>query len=130
MSFTLRSLGGHIPIAAGPASAAELVRQKAKFNPNAQALHILELAGQVNGADTQLPDRALQLWELRFPGSNATGKVVGVEGLEPPTLGLEIRCSIRLSYTPSRGIGLVFSVMLHHSDRWGLKNLKRPAAKP
>ena len=24
-----------------------------------------------------------------------------MEGLEPPTLGLEIRCSIRLSYTPA-----------------------------
>ncbi len=28
--------------------------------------------------------------------------VAGVEGLEPPTLGLEIRCSIQLSYTPER----------------------------
>ena len=28
--------------------------------------------------------------------------MAGVEGLEPPTLGLEIRCSIRLSYTPAR----------------------------
>jgi hypothetical protein len=28
--------------------------------------------------------------------------MAGVEGLEPPTLGLEIRCSIRLSYTPVR----------------------------
>ena len=28
-------------------------------------------------------------------------KMAGVEGLEPPTLGLEIRCSIRLSYTPT-----------------------------
>gem|GEM_PF-3427831 len=28
-------------------------------------------------------------------------RMAGVEGLEPPTLGLEIRCSIRLSYTPS-----------------------------
>ena len=27
--------------------------------------------------------------------------VAGVEGLEPPTHGLEIRCSIRLSYTPA-----------------------------
>ena len=26
--------------------------------------------------------------------------MAGVEGLEPPTLGLEIRCSIHLSYTP------------------------------
>ena len=26
--------------------------------------------------------------------------MAGVEGLEPPTLGLEIRCSILLSYTP------------------------------
>ncbi len=28
-------------------------------------------------------------------------EMAGVEGLEPPTLGLEIRCSILLSYTPS-----------------------------
>jgi hypothetical protein len=28
--------------------------------------------------------------------------MAGVEGLEPPTLGLEIRCSILLSYTPER----------------------------
>ncbi len=28
-------------------------------------------------------------------------ELAGVEGLEPPTLGLEIRCSIRLSYTPA-----------------------------
>jgi hypothetical protein len=27
--------------------------------------------------------------------------MAGVEGLEPPTHGLEIRCSIRLSYTPA-----------------------------
>jgi hypothetical protein len=27
-------------------------------------------------------------------------KLAGVEGLEPPTLGLEIQCSIQLSYTP------------------------------
>ena len=27
--------------------------------------------------------------------------MAGVEGLEPPTLGLEIRCSIQLSYTPT-----------------------------
>ena len=27
-------------------------------------------------------------------------RMAGVEGLEPPTHGLEIRCSIRLSYTP------------------------------
>lgn len=28
--------------------------------------------------------------------------MVGQEGLEPPTLGLEIRCSIQLSYCPIR----------------------------
>ena len=28
------------------------------------------------------------------------GWMAGVEGLEPPTHGLEIRCSIHLSYTP------------------------------
>ena len=27
--------------------------------------------------------------------------MAGVEGLEPTTLGLEIRCSIHLSYTPA-----------------------------
>jgi hypothetical protein len=33
--------------------------------------------------------------------------VVGVEGLEPPTLGLEIRCSIQLSYTPTQTITII-----------------------
>ena len=28
-------------------------------------------------------------------------KLVGQEGLEPPTTGLEIRCSIQLSYCPT-----------------------------
>ena len=32
---------------------------------------------------------------------NLLKTVAGVEGLEPPTLGLEIRCSILLSYTPA-----------------------------
>jgi hypothetical protein len=27
--------------------------------------------------------------------------MVGVEGFEPPAVGLEIRCSIQLSYTPA-----------------------------
>ena len=49
-------------------------------------------------------------------------KVAGVEGLEPPTLGLEIRCSILLSYTPNftlnilsrRGLlGIVFPARIH-----------------
>ena len=34
-----------------------------------------------------------------------TGYLVGAAGFEPATAGLEIRCSIRLSYAPS----LVFS---------------------
>ena len=33
--------------------------------------------------------------------------MVGVEGLEPPTLGLEIRCSIQLSYTPTQTITII-----------------------
>ena len=37
-----------------------------------------------------------------IPKSQKTNEnVAGVEGLEPPTHGLEIRCSIHLSYTPS-----------------------------
>ena len=36
-----------------------------------------------------------------IPKSQKTNEnVAGVEGLEPPTHGLEIRCSIHLSYTP------------------------------
>ena len=38
-------------------------------------------------------------------------RMTGVEGLEPPTHGLEIRCSIRLSYTP----GNVYSWMISTS---------------
>src|SRR5208282_225485 len=33
------------------------------------------------------------------------GRVVGPAGIEPATLGLEIRCSIRLSYGPSTTYG-------------------------
>ena len=37
-----------------------------------------------------------------IPKSQKTNEnVAGVEGLEPPTHGLEIRCSILLSYTPA-----------------------------
>ena len=40
------------------------------------------------------------------PKSQKTNEnVAGVEGLEPPTHGLEIRCSIHLSYTP----GILYS---------------------
>ena len=31
--------------------------------------------------------------------------MVGAAGIEPATLGLEIRCSIRLSYAPGKTIG-------------------------
>ena len=34
-------------------------------------------------------------------GAKSLRMLAGVEGLEPPTLGLEIRCSILLSYTPA-----------------------------
>ena len=33
--------------------------------------------------------------------------MAGVEGLEPPTHGLEIRCSIHLSYTPPDNYNLI-----------------------
>jgi hypothetical protein len=33
--------------------------------------------------------------------------MVGAAGIEPATAGLEIRCSIRLSYAPSRNTGLI-----------------------
>ena len=34
-------------------------------------------------------------------GRSSSFSVAGQEGLEPPTTGLEIRCSIQLSYCPS-----------------------------
>ncbi len=40
--------------------------------------------------------------------------MAGVEGLEPPTLGLEIRCSIHLSYTPE--------LLWHNSGARGSKS--------
>jgi hypothetical protein len=43
--------------------------------------------------------RRLGHWRLLLSG--LPKGMAGVEGLEPPTLGLEIRCSILLSYTPS-----------------------------
>jgi hypothetical protein len=33
-----------------------------------------------------------------------TSYLVGAAGFEPATAGLEIRCSIRLSYAPSSGL--------------------------
>jgi hypothetical protein len=44
-----------------------------------------------------------------------------VEGLEPPTLGLEIRCSIHLSYTPTILSKYYHTVMCrkHGNASWG-----------
>ena len=47
------------------------------------------------------------------PKSQKTNEnVAGVEGLEPPTHGLEIRCSIRLSYTPANVYNWMISTSL------------------
>ena len=43
----------------------------------------------------------LKTAKRRTSVSRMIENVVGVEGLEPTTLGLEIRCSIQLSYTPT-----------------------------
>jgi len=37
---------------------------------------------------------------LPFSSANSSLRLVGAAGIEPATLGLEIRCSIRLSYAP------------------------------
>ncbi len=58
------------------------------------------MAGGLEALDGTLkPARTLRTgdswkWERRA--------LVGVGGLEPPALGLEIPCSILLSYTPAR----------------------------
>ena len=54
-----------------------------------------------------------------IPKSQKTNEnVAGVEGLEPPTHGLEIRCSFHLSYTPVFIISyllVIFATSLHLS---------------
>ena len=50
--------------------------------------------------------KRLSASHLRFAPSNplrwfSSLQLVGQEGLEPPTTGLEIRCSIQLSYCPT-----------------------------
>jgi hypothetical protein len=50
--------------------------------------------------DGEIPPRFSEMRVLMIR-KERTESVAGVEGLEPPTLGLEIRCSIRLSYTPA-----------------------------
>jgi hypothetical protein len=42
-----------------------------------------------------------------------TGYLVGAAGFEPATAGLEIRCSIRLSYAPARGLQSSNPFILH-----------------
>jgi hypothetical protein len=63
--------------------------------------------------------------------------LAGVEGLEPPTLGLEIRCSIRLSYTPAT-ISLcyansrpqtTFVIFLNGLNRYAAAHFSRGAAQ-
>jgi hypothetical protein len=43
----------------------------------------------------------LEVAEGAFGSFQARLGLVGAAGIEPATLGLEIRCSIRLSYAPS-----------------------------
>jgi hypothetical protein len=59
-----------------------------------------------------LPPGSPTLWLLRM---------VGAAGIEPATLGLEIRCSIRLSYAPE------CNVVLHDSNRLSCSNAHLPA---
>jgi hypothetical protein len=60
--------------------------------------------------------------------------VVGVAGLEPATLGLEIRCSIQLSYTPQSlefmiatraGASQIDSKQKLETGNWKLENRNR-----
>ena len=51
---------------------------------------------------------------LLLPRRSQVIEMAGVEGLEPPTLGLEIRCSIRLSYTPALIINMLLNYNLLH----------------
>ena len=40
-------------------------------------------------------------WKCRWERPRDPDDMVGAAGIEPATLGLEIRCSIRLSYAPA-----------------------------
>ncbi len=49
------------------------------------------------------------------------GRLVGAAGIEPATLGLEIRCSIRLSYAPLELLVFhepAFSLIFHLVSSW------------
>ncbi len=48
------------------------------------------------------PRRNQEIRPFKWEIQNSLKRMAGVEGLEPPALGLEIRCSILLSYTPER----------------------------
>ncbi|MCU1300339.1 MAG: hypothetical protein JWQ87_623 [Candidatus Sulfotelmatobacter sp.] len=47
-----------------------------------------------------------------------TASMVGAAGIEPATTGLEIRCSIRLSYAPSTTYGLPYSTGGRFGGSW------------
>ena len=46
-------------------------------------------------------DRAARRMQFSRFSVERNSDLVGAAGIEPATLGLEIRCSIRLSYAPS-----------------------------
>ncbi len=69
---------------------------------------IVELSRNIDGAE----DLAVQVLESNIAELPSAGRVkshlAGPVGFEPTTYGLEIRCSIQLSYEPKPADSLVY----------------------
>jgi hypothetical protein len=92
--------------------------RKASVLGSVKKRHCLELfrvAAAANKSRFPQRERNANRAEKRNSG------MVGPAGIEPATLGLEIRCSIRLSYGPSRAANRAI-LSCSHSHSRGLRN--------
>src|ERR1700683_4584747 len=77
-----------------------------------RTLQAVSIARQKSQASPGHPPRHSAVWRI-------AKKLVGAAGFEPATAGLEIRCSIRLSYAPSTTYALrlgQFALNLHQTS--------------
>src|SRR5579864_486592 len=92
----------------GKASVLESVKKR-------HCLDLFRVAAAANKSRFPQSERNANRAEKRNSG------MVGPAGIEPATLGLEIRCSIRLSYGPSR-VTTRTILSCSHSHSRGLRN--------